>query len=449
MRKSTASAPSRREYAGVLLPFILSTMTQPLIGAVDTAVMGRLSDPAYIAGVAVGAVIFNTIYWLLGFLRVGSTGFSAQALATGVPEESWKALVLPGLMALALGGAILLLQGPLFAGAMLILKLDPPTRAVAAAYYRILVWAAPVVLLNYVILGWLMGQTRIRSSLIMQIGGNVVNAVLDLLFVLGLGWDVAGVAAASILACLFSFGVGLMALRSGFPTRHSPVRSLVRLQEVTRILRVNGNLFLRTVCLLIQTNIFMATTATFGTVQLSANAIIIQIMLIFTYVFEGIANASSVFAGRAAGSRNASMLDRIRRFTLEGSLIAAGIMTLIYGCWQLQLLRLFTNLPEVLKAASAYSVWGLFFPAAAALGVTYYGIFTGASFTRPVFCSTLQALAVFLFCWLIAVPRLGNHGLWLAYICFYLGRSVFLLRYWPAVQRAAAPPPAFELDGGA
>ena len=218
---ATVPGPSRKEYAAMLLPFILSTVTQPLIGAVDTAVMGRLSDPAYIAGVAVGAVIFNTLYWLLGFLRVGSTGFSAQALATGDTEAAWKAFLLPGIMALLLGTGILLCRDAILAGAMLLLRLDPAAGEVAGTYYDILIWTAPLTLLNYAILGWLMGQARIRASLFMQIGGNAVNMLLDLLFVSLFGWGVPGVAAASVLACLFSTITGLAA----GPCPPSPRRS--------------------------------------------------------------------------------------------------------------------------------------------------------------------------------------------------------------------------------
>ena len=215
---ATAHSPNRRvlrnaEYAGILLPFVLSTMTQPLLSAVDTAVMGRLSDPSYIAGVAVGAVIFNTVYWLLGFLRVGSTGFSAQASAEGGGEALYKALLPPGVMALGLSLAILLLRRPIFEGAMLLLRLDAPSRAVASTYYFILVWGAPLVLLNYVVLGWLMGLSRIRATLFMQIGSNVLNMILDILFVGVFGWGVEGVAAATLIALLFAFESGILSQR--------------------------------------------------------------------------------------------------------------------------------------------------------------------------------------------------------------------------------------------
>lgn len=234
-------------------------------------------------------------------------------------------------------------------------------------------------------------------------------------------------------------------MRDSLPPLPAPLPSLVRVGEMLRMARVNGNLFLRTVCLLTQTNIFMITTASFGTLTISANAVILQIMLIFSYVFEGIANTSSVFSGKAAGQGCAAILERTRRLTLHWSLAALLGMTLIYATGHTPLLRLFTDLPEVLAAAERYADWGICFPACAALGLTYYGLFTGSSLTRPVFLSTLQALVAFCLAWLAFVPFWGNHGLWGAYLIFYAGRSFFLLRYWPRLRDA----PFFRHGGAA
>ncbi len=425
-----------KNFVRVILSFMLSTVTQPLIGAVDTAVVGRLPDPAYIAGVAVATVIFNTIYWLLGFLRVGSTGFSAQALAAGDPDRMWKALLLPGCLALGFGLLIILLQKPIFAGAMLIMDLEEPARTVCATYYDIYIWMAPVILTNYVVLGWLMGAMRIRASLFMQIGGNVVNMVLDVLFVLVLGWGVPGVALASVLGCLFSLVVGLRSLLPAMPRRVSPLSMLITLPDMVRIMRVNGNLFLRTVCLMAQINIFMAVGAGFGTLQLSANSIIMQIVSILSYLLDGIANGAGVFAGRAAGAHKRDMMESIRRYILQWGIGTTCVLTLVYAVGRTHFLALLTDLPEVLETAYHYSLWAVLYPAVAFPGLTFYGIFTGISLTRPVFLSTLQALICFVLCCLIAVPTLGNHGLWLSYLVFYLGRSLFLVRYWPEVRKA-------------
>lgn len=438
----TPLPPGGAAYVRLLLPFVLSTLTQPLLGAVDTAVMGRLPDPSYIAGVSVGAVIFSTIYWLLGFLRVGSTGFSAQAAAEPAalaPQALTRALWQPMVMALGLGLLILSLQVPIFRAAMLLLELDAPSRAVAHAYYAILVWCAPLVLLNYVMLGWLMGLSRIRATLFMQIGGNLLNMALDILFVLYWGWGVEGVAFASCLAHIFSFAAGCLAVRRILPPtpvaagrlrqRLYGLRHLLRLEDMRRMLAVNGHLFLRTVCLLVQTNAFMATASRFGTLTLAADAVIIQMMLIFSYAFEGIANASSVFAGCAAGSGNRGMLADCLRRTFVWTFGSALCMGLVYWLWREPLLGLFTELPDVRAEALRYAAWGLGFPLLAGAGLSFYGVFTGMSHTRPVFLSTLLALLLFAIVWVVAVPRFGNDGLWAAYLAFYLGRSLFLLPF--------------------
>lgn len=429
-----ATPLSSRAYARVLVPFVLSTMTQPLLGVVDTAIMGHMSNPSYIAGVAVGAVIFNTIYWLLGFLRVGSTGFSAQAGTSGSATELYKALLVPGVMAMCLSCVLLALQWPIFQGAMLIMTLDEATREVAWTYYSILIWGAPLVLGNYALLGWLMGLSRIRESLVMQMGSNVLNMILALLLVPVLGFGVEGVAVATLVSQAFAFAVGLVAAHRALPPlpcdraeRKHLLRSALNWQDMLAMARVNANLLLRTICMLAQTNIFMATASTFGTTTLSANAVLVQILLVFTYVFEGIANASSVFAGQARGLHRPELMDAVYRITLRWTLASGLFMTLICALWHTPMLSLFTDLEDVIQAAQALSLWSLFFPLVSGPGLTVYGLFTGASVTRPVFVSTLQALLAFGAVWALAVPILGNNGLWLAYIIFYLGRSVFLL----------------------
>ena len=203
--------------------------------------------------------------------------------------------------------------------------------------------------------------------------------------------------------------------------------------------RVNANLLLRTVCMLAQTNIFMATASTFGTTTLSANAVLVQILLVFTYVFEGIANASSVFAGKARGGKNPALMKAIYRMTLGWTAVSGLAMTGICLLWHTPMLSLFTDLEDVILAASALSFWSVFFPLVSGPGLTVYGLFTGASVTWPVFVSTLQALLAFLAVWVLAVPALGNHGLWLAYTVFYLGRSVFLLPHFGKLLAVCTP----------
>ena len=432
---SIFSIRHQREYAFLLLPLIVSTLSQPLLGVVETAMAGRLQSPAHIAGVAVGTVIFNTMFWLLGFLRVGVTGFSAQARALGKPDEIWRSFAQPCLLAVLLGLVIIVLQGPLFQLAMLFLKLKADVCAVTHVYYQILVWAAPLVLVNYVVLGWLMGQGRMREIVIMQVGGNLLTILLDLLLVQGFGCGVAAIAGAACAGHVFALLCGLRFLLPLLPKNAASIGSIVQGAALWRMLRVNCDLLLRTACLLVQVNIFMASSSALGTLTLSANAILVQIMLCFSYLFEGIANASSIQAGMAIGKRDKASFHRVFGTTALWTAGSACCLSLLFVAVQSSVLPLFTSMPHVLAETAHYAAWGALFPLCAGWGLAFYGIFTGASLTRPVFWSTLLALGAFLLVWKVALPFWGNNGLWLAYMVFYLGRSLFLSAWWPSLWR--------------
>lgn len=429
-------------YLKLAVPFILSTVTQPLLGAVDTAVVGRLGNPAYIAGVSVGAVIFNTIYWLFGFLRVSTTAFSAQAQGTGDESAKTAALVRPGIFALIVGVAMIFLRTQIFDAAMRLIAPDAEVAFFADGYYRLLIGGAPLVMLNYVMLGWLMGQEKVAVSLFMQIGGNLLNIVLDLLFVEVWHMDVKGVATATLISQVFSFGVGASAIALYCKVPQSDWRSFFAPGAFFLMLKVNANLMIRTVCVLVQINLFTATGASFGTAVLSANAILYQVMMVMSYSFDGLANASSVFAGRAVGAKSTVLLRdtwiKTLRWGCTVALLTAG------GCvlWGWAIVGLFTDIPAILGLTREYSVWMCIFPCAAWAGVSFYGIFTGLGCTAPVRDSTALALGLFLCCWKLFVPLWGNNGLWGAFISFYLGRSLFLLLYYRSSWKV------FETNGG-
>lgn len=423
-------AISHRAFLGIAVPFILSTITQPLLGAVDTAVVGHLPDPSLIGGVAVGTVIFNTLYWLFGFLRVGTTGLSAQARGMNDPRAELHALARPALIAAAIGVGITILQTPIFNLTMRWMSPSAEVLHYTGVYYRVLIWGAPLVLLNYVVLGWLMGQARIRASLFMQIGGNLLNIVLDIVFVFYFGMGVGGVAAATLLSQIFSFVVGVAAVAAMRPFPALDRKSLFDRRAFAALLGDNANLMLRTVCLLIQINVFTATGSSFGTVTLSANAILFQIMMLISYSLDGLANTASVFSGKAVGGRDRAMLGETWRMTAFWAVALTLFSLLLFATLDRRIVDAFTNIGEVRAAIWTYANWVYLFPVAASAGVCFYGIFTGTGATGPVRNSTFFALVLYLACWRVCVPLWGNHGLWLAFISFYLGRSVFLLPYY-------------------
>lgn len=419
---------SHKAYLYIAIPFILSTITQPLLGAVGIGIVGQLSDPVYIAGVSVGTVIFDTMYWLFGFLRVSTTAFSAQASEKS-REEQAMAFYRPLAIALLVGFVFVLFQSAIFSGSMWILSPEVDVQEQIGRYYRILVWGAPLVLSNYVMLGWMMGRALIRASLFMQISGNVLNILLDVVFVHGFHMDVTGVATATLIAQLYTTLLGIVFVRRYGNLQLVPRQKLFQLSELSGILRVNSDLMLRTACLLVQTNMFTAVSASLGTSFLSANAILLQIQLVISYAFDGMANASSVWAGRASGLRDEAMMRAVWKRTAQWTVILAVISSAGLLVLYPQLIRLFTPLPQLLQIAGEHALWLAIFPLLAGAGLTFYGVFTGSSATRPVRDSMFFAVLLFIAVRYAAVPVWGNHGLWAALMAFYLGRSVFLLPY--------------------
>lgn len=419
---------THKAYLYIAIPFVLSTITQPLLGAVGIGIVGQLENPVYIAGVSVGTVIFDTMYWLFGFLRVSTTAFSAQASEKS-GEEQALAFYRPLAIALLVGFTFVLLQGAFFTGSMWVLAPEADVQQQILRYYRILVWGAPLVLSNYVMLGWMMGRALIRASLFMQISGNVLNILLDVLFVNGFHMDVTGVAAATLISQLYTTLLGVVFVRRYGKLQPVSYQKLFQPSELSGILRVNSDLMLRTACLLVQTNLFTAASASLGTSVLSANAILLQIQLVVSYTFDGIANASSVWAGRACGLRDEALMRTVWKRTAQWTAVMAIVASLALFVFHTPLIRLFTPLPQLLQIAGEHAPWLAVFPLLAGAGLTFYGVFTGSSATRPVRDSMFFAMLLFVAVRYAAVPIWANHGLWAALLAFYLGRSLFLLPY--------------------
>ncbi len=423
-----SSQVSYRSYLALVLPFFVSTITTPLLGAVDTALVGYFPDSAFIGGVAVGAVIFNTLYWLFGFLRVSTTGHTAQALDDSFLLTS--ALLRPLVISLFIGMTFVVLQKPLFASAMLLLNPSADVERYAAQYFFILIWGAPFTLVNYVCLGWLMGRLRTRAVLVNQISINVMNMALALLFIRVMEWGVPGLAWATLIAQAIGSLLGYQLIRHEWSPdlRQAMVfRILFSTREMKSIMMVNGDLMVRTICLLIVTNHFISISAALGTDTLAANAVLFQIHYLIAYMFDGFANASSVCSGKARGERNTVLY---RQTLLHSALSCLWMpLVLILLLWWLNpfIIELFTHQEAVVEKCLRYIIWLMLFPVCGAAGIIFYGVFSGITYTAPVRNSMLLALLVWLAAWYFLVPQYGNDGLWMAYLAFSLGRSVFLL----------------------
>ena len=423
------------------IPFTLSTVTQPLLGAVDTAVVGHLDSPAFIGGVAIGTVIFNTLYWLFGFLRVATSGFSAQTLATAEAAPSILAWLRPLSLASGIGLLFIAAQQLIIDIALQLYGADLVTSTQARHYFDILIWAAPLVLIGYVNLGWLMGRGHVREVLWLQIGTNSLNILLDYLFVTHFHAEVAGVAWATLISQSAAFVLGLF-----FVTRQIPLAAVSKhlaalfdLEEIKKIAAVNRDLFIRTACLLTMTNIFVARGSSMGADILAANAILFQIQYLIAYLFDGLANAASVFAGRFTGAGDKHNFVKTGTIASQHLIILSLALLVLLPLGQNLLLSLFTDLDSVLAVCNRYFFYLWLFVLTMPSGLVYYGFYVGATCSGPVRNSLLLALALFLPLVWGLIPLWQNHGLWSAFIAFCGVRSLVLLSGWTQLQAKIFP----------
>jgi multidrug resistance protein, MATE family len=428
---------SHREYLVLAIPLIVSGISTPILGAVDTAVVGRISDPASIGGVAVGAVIFNTMYWLLGFLRVSTSGFTSQAQGANNQSEIILYFLRPMILAILFGLIFILLQDPILAIALTFIGGSEAVSSFASTYFSIRIWGAPFILLSYVMIGWLIGMGKVRLALITQIWMNVLNIILDLVFVLGLGMGVKGVAYATLIAEVSAVVLGSWLLYLTNKERLVGIKlsMLIEIKPIKKMMKVNRDLFLRTVCLLTMTVIFTSQGASMGEVTLAANAILLQIHYIIAYLFGGFANASSIMVGRAIGGANRFLYKRAFTLSAQWGLASAILLSLSIFTFGENIVSLFTTITGVKAMSMDYLVWMLVFPIFGFWGLQLEGIFSGATEAKSIRDSIALALIVFLIALWLFVPQYQNHGLWLAFVLFSLSRSFFLSLFVPKLTR--------------
>ncbi len=439
MTLSSTPTWNRRVWA-LAGPIILSNVTVPLLGAVDTAVVGHLPDPRYIGGVAIGALIFNFVYWGFGFLRMGTTGPTAQAWGAEDPAEIRAVLARALLLAAGFGGLILLIQGPVGALAFHLLHASAEVEAEAGAYYAIRVWGAPAALANYVLLGWFLGLQNARWPLVLQIFMNGLNILLDLVFVMGLGWGVEGVAAATLIAeyAALALGLALALRRLGMLPEGIARARILDGARFRRMLAVNRDIFIRTLLLVFSFALFTDRGAQFGDLTLAANAVLLNLVSISAYGLDGFAHAAEALVGGAVGRRSRADLDGAVRATMRWGGMIAIANAAVYLVAGGLLIDLLTGIPEVRAAARDYLPWAVAMPIISIWCYLYDGIFLGATRTHEM--RNAAILTTILYVALVwTLPQLwGNHGLWLALILLNMLRGLTLAAYYPRLARGVA-----------
>jgi MATE family multidrug resistance protein len=425
---------NHRAILAVAVPIMLSNVSTPLLGVVDTAVVGQIPDPAYIGAVAVGSLIFTFLFWAFGFLRMGTTGLTAQAVGAENADEMVAALGRALLVAGAAGTVLIALQWPIREAAFSLLQASDGVERLGRGYFDIRIWAAPATLANYALLGWFIGLGRTDIALVLQLVLNLTNIALDLWFVLGLGWDVRGVAAGTVLAEYLAAAVGLV-----IALRHArtlgAIWSMARLLSAVQLRRtviVNSDIMVRSLALIFVFLWFMSQGAAQGDVRLAANAVLMQFISTSAYFLDGLAFAAEALVGRAVGAMRRSALVAAAAMT---SIWAGGIATLITALlWVFgpSLIDLLSVDAAVREAARIYLPWAVGAPLLGVWAFQLDGIFIGATRTADMRNAMLLSTVIFLLAWWLLLPW-ENHGLWAALYVNYIARTVTLLWHYPAL----------------
>lgn len=417
---------SHRAIWRIAAPMILSGITVPMLGLVDTAVMGHLDGAHFLAAVAAAAIIFTVLFMGLNFLRMGTTGLTAQAFGAGDAARIHASLLQPLLLAMLLASMLLVGQQAVFAAALKILAPTSLTADYARAYFSIRIWSAPAALANLAIIGWLLGMQDARGPLLMTVVINLCNIVLDLLFVVGLGLEVRGVAAATLIGEYAGLAVGLGCVHRHLPASRwlQPPIGLLDRAGLQRLFQVNSNLFLRSMALMFVFAFITVQGARLGDRILASNALLLNFLYLLSYALDGIAHAAEALTGKAVGSANALGLRLTVRRTLAWTALLATGFAALYGLAGGLIIDLLTDLPELRVTARIYLPWLVVLPLAAAWCFLYDGVYIGLTRSREMRTVMIGSLlGLFLPVWYL-LQDAGNHALWIALLVFMAGRSL-------------------------
>jgi MATE family multidrug resistance protein len=436
-----ASAPKEVTNARVLkiaVPIVLANITVPLLGAVDTGVVGQLGEAAPIGAVGIGAIIISAVYWIFGFLRMGTTGLASQAVGAGDRAEVNAILMRALLSGLTGGVLVVLLQVPLFWAALRLAPASAEVEAMAKGYLAIRIWSAPAAIAVFGLIGWLIARERGRSVLALQLWMNGVNVVLDLWFVLGLDWGVEGVAVATFLAEWSGLAVGLVLCRDGF--RDAAWRAWARIFDLVRLKRmmsVNGDIMIRSVLLQAAFMSFLFLAADFGDVTLAANQVLMQFLTFSAFLLDGFAYAVETLVGQALGARSRATLRRAAVLCSLWGIAGVAVLSVLYFAAGAAIVDLMTTAPEVREEARRYLVWIVMVPAFGLGSFMLDGIFFGATRGRDMRMAMIWAVLIYAGAVLALLPVFANHGLWAALMVFFVARAVMLGLRYPALEAEA------------
>ena len=434
---------SHRSVLSIAVPMTLAYLTTPLVGIVSLGVIGQLGDPALVGGVSIGGLVFDILFMTFSFLRSGTTGLVAQSFGADDRREIAATLYRAGLLAVAIGAAIVALQVPLLAIAQTLIGGSAAVRVATRAYFDIRVFAAPVALLNYVILGWLIGIGRAGYGLFLQAVLNGINIVLSVSLVHGLGWGVAGVGWASLAAEATTSVVGVVVVwRLRHPGPRPTLAEIVDRAAFRRMFAVNRDIMIRTFALLLAFAFFTARNAAHGDVVLAANEILMNLIVLAAYFLDGTAAAAEQLAGRAIGARHRPSFERVVGLTIGWGYAVGAAASLLFLLGGGALVDVMTTSDAVRATARTYLWLAALFPVVGTLAYQMDGVFIGATWSVDMRNMMLVALAAYFVAWWFLERAFGVAGLWVALLVFLAVRGATLV--WRSRVRIG---PAFQDPG--
>lgn len=403
--------------------------------------MGHQDDASFVAAVAIGAAVFSALYWTTGFLRMGTTGLTAQAFGADNRVELGAIAGRGAILAIAIAALMLLFATPLHQAALGLFEAGPDAQAKAAAYVEIRFFGLPAMLLQYVLLGVLFGLQRMGLTLVLSLTTNVVNIVLNLLFVLGFGWGVAGVALGTVIAEWVSALLGIVLVLHGLRAVHAqrPTRqTLLDRARLLALFSVSGNLIVRSLFVQLPFLLFTVIGSRFGDTTLAANAILMQFLFTMAFFLDAFAHSAETLAGYAfgAGSRQHLRLATLR--TGQWAMGAAALAALLFAGIPHVLVGLMTDLPSVTAEALIYVPWLAAAPLLSAVAFLLDGVYIGTTHIRILRNAMAVSFALYALTAWLALPVLGNHGLWLAMSVFFAVRSIILIIWYPGIEARLA-----------
>jgi MATE family multidrug resistance protein len=428
---------SNAEVLAIALPIMLSNATVPLIGFADAAVIGQLGEAHLLGAVAMAATIFNVLYYIFVFLRMGTTGLTAQATGANDGSEIAATLARALIIAVSIGAVMVALQGPIATTSVWLLGASERVAPHTQTYVTIRIWAAPAGLANLAMLGWFIGLGRAAVAFYLQLFLNGLNIALALLFVLVLEWGVAGVATAACTAEITAAVVGFLVARRELRRRNASTTryALTQLSQLKRLFAVSRDILIRTACLQLAIGFFVSQGARDSDVTLATNAVLFNLVMIAIYMVDGFAYAAETLVGQAIGARRRERYRDAIRLATRWALAAAVLLSLTLWLAGTHIVAFMTTSPEVRAAAHVYLMWAALVPLTAVWCFLLDAVFIGATATATMRNMMLIALAVYFAVWAVAAPTFGNHGLWIALHALFIARGITLGLALPGLGR--------------